>query len=54
MEREGAPVDPIGGSSNASRAEIAIPDAPRADEVLIGLVLSAGGRQHARVKKPGA
>jgi hypothetical protein len=26
MEREGAPVDPIGGSSNASRAEIALPD----------------------------
>lgn len=35
-------------------AEIAIPDAPRADEVLIALVLSSGGRPHARVKKPGA
>ncbi len=35
-------------------AEIAIPDAPRADEVLVALVLSAGGRPHARVQKPGA
>ena len=35
-------------------AEIVIPDAPRADEMLIALVLSAGGRPHARVQKPGA
>ena len=35
-------------------AEIAIPDAPRADEMVIALVLSTGGRPHARVKKPGA
>ena len=33
-------------------AEIAIPDAPREDEILIALVLSTGGRPHARVKKP--
>ena len=26
MEREGAPVDPIGGSANATRSEIALPD----------------------------
>ncbi|MFM7211263.1 MAG: amino acid synthesis family protein [Actinomycetota bacterium] len=34
--------------------EIALPDAPRADEMVIALVLSAGGRPHARVKKPGS
>ena len=33
-------------------AEVAIGDAPRADEMLISLVLSVGGRPHARVKKP--
>ena len=35
-------------------AEIAIADAPRDDEMVIALVLSSGGRPHARVKKPGA
>lgn len=35
-------------------AEISIADAPRADEILVALVLSSGGRPHARVKKPGA
>jgi len=35
-------------------AEVSIPDSPRADEILIALVLSTGGRPHARVKKPGA
>ena len=35
-------------------AETSMPDAPRADEIVIGLVLSTGGRPHARVKKPGA
>ena len=35
-------------------AETSIPDAPRADEILIALVLTTGGRPHARVKKPGA
>ena len=35
-------------------AEIALSDAPRDDEILIALVLTTGGRPHARVKKPGA
>ena len=35
-------------------AEACIPDAPRSDEMVVVLVLSAGGRPHARVKKPGA
>ena len=35
-------------------AEASMPDAPRADEVVVVLVLSTGGRPHARVKKPGA
>lgn len=33
-------------------ADLAIPDAPRADEIVIALVLSTGGRPNARVKKP--
>jgi hypothetical protein len=32
--------------------DIAIPDAPRPDEIVIALALSAGGRPNARVKKP--
>ena len=32
--------------------DLAIPDAPHADEILIALVLSTGGRPNARVKKP--
>ncbi len=35
-------------------AETSVADAPRSDEILIALVLSTGGRPHARVKKPGA
>ena len=35
-------------------AEVSMGDAPRADEILIALVLSTGGRPHARVQKPGA
>jgi hypothetical protein len=35
-------------------AEISIPDAPRAGEILVALVLASGGRPNARVKKPGA
>ncbi|MGI9196664.1 MAG: amino acid synthesis family protein [Candidatus Nanopelagicales bacterium] len=35
-------------------AEACLPDAPRADEVVVALVLSAGGRPHARVQKPGS
>jgi hypothetical protein len=31
---------------------VSIPDAPRADEVLIALALSAGGRPNARTRKP--
>jgi len=34
-------------------AEVSIGDAPRANEIVVALVLSAGGRPHARVKKPG-
>lgn len=33
-------------------AEIVVPDAPRANEMVIALVLSVGGRPHARVRKP--
>ena len=33
-------------------AEIAIPDAPHADEIVIALALSCGGRPGARVRKP--
>ena len=33
-------------------AEICIPDAPRADEMVIAVILAVGGRPHARVKKP--
>lgn len=32
-------------------AEISIPDAPRADEMLITIIYSVGGRPHARVTK---
>jgi hypothetical protein len=34
-------------------ADVSIPDAPRPDEIVIALVLSAGGRPNARVQKPG-
>ncbi len=34
--------------------DVSVPDAPRADEVVITLALSAGGRPHARVQKPTA
>jgi hypothetical protein len=32
--------------------DVAIPDAPRPDELVIALALSAGGRPNARVRKP--
>lgn len=32
--------------------DISVPDAPRADEIVIALALSCGGRPHARVQKP--
>ena len=35
-------------------AEIAIPDAPRSDEMLVALAFSVGGRPHARTRKPGS
>ena len=34
--------------------DVAIPDAPRPDELVIALALSAGGRPNARVRKPTA
>lgn len=34
--------------------EIAVPDAPRPDEMLVALALSVGGRPHARTRKPGS
>lgn len=33
--------------------DVAIPDAPRPDELVVALALSAGGRPNARVRKPG-
>ncbi len=33
--------------------DVALPDAPRPDELVIALALSAGGRPNARVRKPG-
>jgi len=32
--------------------DVAIPDAPHPDEIVIALALSAGGRPNARVRKP--
>jgi len=32
--------------------DVSLPDAPRPDEIVIALVLSAGGRPNARVRKP--
>ncbi len=32
--------------------DLVVPDAPRADEIVIALALSTGGRPNARVKKP--
>jgi hypothetical protein len=32
--------------------DVSLPDAPRADEMVIALALSCGGRPHARVQKP--
>jgi hypothetical protein len=34
--------------------DVCVPDAPRADEIVIALALSAGGRPNARVRKPTA
>jgi hypothetical protein len=32
--------------------DVSLPDAPRPDELVIALALSAGGRPNARVRKP--
>jgi hypothetical protein len=34
--------------------DVSVPDAPRPDEIVIALALSAGGRPNARVQKPSA
>ena len=44
--------DDIWSFDEMDAAEITIPDAPRADEIVVCLVLAAGGRPHARTKKP--
>lgn len=55
----GAPITmPIGNKDDRwvfddmDAVDISVPDAPRADEIVIGLALSCGGRPGARVKKP--
>ena len=45
--------DDIWSFDEMSAAEIAIPDAPRDDEIVVVLALATGGRPLARVKKPG-
>ena len=55
----GAPITmPIGNKDDRwvfddmDAVDIAIPDAPHADEIVIALALSCGGRPGARVRKP--
>jgi len=55
----GAPITmPIGNKDDRwvfddmDAVDLMIPDAPHADEIVIALVLSTGGRPNARVKKP--
>jgi hypothetical protein len=45
--------DDIWSFDEMDAAEIAIPDAPRLDEVVVCLALASGGRVHARTRKPG-
>ena len=45
--------DDIWSFDHMDAAEIAVPDAPRPDEILVCLVLGVGGRPLARVGKPG-
>jgi hypothetical protein len=45
--------DDIWSFDEMDAAEIAIPDAPRPDEIVVVLALATGGRPLARVKKPG-
>jgi hypothetical protein len=44
--------DDIWSFDEMDAAEIVIPDAPRADEVVVCVVLASGGRPHARTRKP--
>ena len=44
--------DDIWSFDEMDAAEIAIADAPRPDEVVVCVVLAAGGRPHARTRKP--
>lgn len=44
--------DDIWSFDHMDAAEIAIPDAPRPDEIVVVLALAVGGRPHARVRKP--
>jgi hypothetical protein len=44
--------DDIWSFDEMDAAEIVIPDAPRADEVVVCLALAVGGRPHARTEKP--
>ena len=45
--------DDIWSFDEMDAAEIAIPDAPRSDEIVVCLVLAAGGRPLARTRRPG-
>jgi hypothetical protein len=45
--------DDIWSFDEMDAAEIAIGDAPRADEMVVVLALAIGGRPLARVRKPG-
>ncbi len=45
--------DDVWSFDDMDAAEIAIGDAPRADEIVVALVLATGGRPHARTRKPG-
>ncbi len=44
--------DDIWSFDEMDAAEIVVHDAPRADEVLVCVVLATGGRPHARTRKP--
>lgn len=44
--------DDIWSFDEMDAAEITIPDAPRPDEIVVCLVLAAGGRPHARTRRP--
>jgi len=44
--------DDVWSFDEMDAAEIAVPGAPRPDEILVCLALGVGGRPHARTKKP--